>query len=432
MPKSMASGVMSRINMRPMMVAPSFIDNVAAAIDCLASADTKVENKAQVEGRDEILAMFGHSRSTIADKPYAFVDGLAFIPVSGMLINRFNSSWAGYVTGYNFIRSMLNAAMADPDVKGVVFDMNSYGGEVSGCFELAEDIYATRGIKPTLAVVDSNCYSACYAIASACSKIKITPSGGSGSIGAITSHMSYQRALEEDGVKVTLVYSGSHKADGNPYNDLTDDVKMVMQAGVDATRQKFAATVARNRGLEVQVVLDTEARSYRAEDALALGLVDAIEAPDKVLNAFFNELSSSDNEQESNMSVDATVPSAAGSAESAEAARVAERNRISAIMSCDEAKGRPALANKLALGTSMSAEDAKGILAAAATETPAAAPVAATANAFENAMNSTPNPGIGADQEASAGVKEVKPKTSASAILAAQAKATGVDLKVKG
>ena len=132
------------------------------------------------------------------------------------------------------------------------------------------------------------------------------------------------------------------------------------------------------------------------------------------------------------MSVGENVPSAAGSAESAEAARVAERNRISAIMSCDEAKGRPALANKLALGTSMSAEDAKGILAAAATETPAAAPVAATANAFENAMNSTPNPGIGADQEASAGVKEVKPKTSASAILAAQAKATGVDLKVKG
>lgn len=430
MPKSLASGVMSRINMRPMMVAPSFIDNVAAAIDCLASADTKVENKAQVEGRDEILAMFGCSRSTIADKPYAFVDGLAFIPVSGMLINRFNSSWAGYVTGYNFIRSMLNAAMADPDVKGVVFDMNSYGGEVSGCFELVEDIYATRGIKPTLAVVDSNCYSACYAIASACSKIKITPSGGSGSIGAITSHMNYQRALEEDGVKVTLVYSGSHKADGNPYNDLTDDVKMVMQAGVDATRQKFAATVARNRGLEVQVVLDTEARSYRAEDALALGLVDAIEAPDKVLNAFFNELSSSDNEQESNMSVDATVPSAAGSAESAEAARVAERNRISAIMSCDEAKGRPALANKLALGTSMSAEDAKGILAAAATETPAAAPVAP--NAFENAMNATKNPNVGAGDEANVQTTGASAPKLSERILAAQSKLGGVSLKTKG
>ncbi|WP_192840173.1 S49 family peptidase, partial [Escherichia coli] len=41
-------------------------------------------------------------------------------------------------------------------------------------------------------------------------------------------------------VEITLIYSGSHKVDGNPYSHLPDDVRETLQSRMDATRQMFA------------------------------------------------------------------------------------------------------------------------------------------------------------------------------------------------
>ena len=76
-------------------------------------------------------------------KPFIFQDGIAVIPVHGVLINRFNYSW-GFVTGYNYIRAMLRAALADDDVELIAFDVDSPGGDAPGCFELCEEIRASR------------------------------------------------------------------------------------------------------------------------------------------------------------------------------------------------------------------------------------------------------------------------------------------------
>lgn len=102
--------------------------------------------------------------------------------------------------------------------------------------------------------------------------------------------------------------------------------------------------------------------------------------------------------------------------EAAAQARKAERARMSAILSCEEAKGREALANHLALNTEMSVEDAKGVLAAAGP----AAPAKAAANPFETAMEQTANPRVGSDTAAANA--EADP---VQRILAAQAAATG-------
>ncbi|PZP55979.1 MAG: S49 family peptidase, partial [Delftia acidovorans] len=117
------------------------------------------------------------------NKPFAFSGGFAIIPIHGSLINRYGGYYHGYVTGYNFIRSQMNAALADPDVEAIIFDVNSNGGEAAGCFELANEIFASRAVKPSFSVVDSNAYSAAYALGSAATKMAVIPSGGAGSIG---------------------------------------------------------------------------------------------------------------------------------------------------------------------------------------------------------------------------------------------------------
>lgn len=95
---------------------------------------------------------------------------------------------------------------------------------------------------------------------------------------------------------------------------------------------------------------------------------------------------------------DAAVANATKSA--TETAVKAERERVAAITSCDEAKGKEKLANTLATTTSLSVDEAKGILKAAASETVAAP---AGGNAFAAAMDGGDNPNIGSDAAAAGG-----------------------------
>jgi hypothetical protein len=58
--------------------------------------------------------------------------------------------------------------MQDPGVRAVVLDLDSPGGEVNGCAELAEPIARYRGKKPLVAYVSGTGASAAYWLASAC------------------------------------------------------------------------------------------------------------------------------------------------------------------------------------------------------------------------------------------------------------------------
>ena len=400
MSEQIARAALERMNLREVALAPAY-GSLVADLRALASADASKAQADFLARRGDMCAAYGQPSST-QDKPFAYSNGLAFIPVHGSLINRFGASW-GFVTGYNFIRSQVAAAMADSDVMGIVFDLNSNGGEAAGCFELAAEL-ANIG-KPTLGVIDSNCYSACYAIGSALDQLVAIPSAGAGSIGVVAMHASYEQMLAEAGIKITFIYSGDHKVDGNPYQDLPADVKANIQAGVDKSRQQFAQLVADNRGLDLQAVLDTEARTYRADDALSLGLIDAIATPAEAVRAFLSELSGSSSLDLSRKKGCATMsaPNESGAqltaqdvAKAQADARTAERARVNGILTCEDAKGRESLANHLAMNTDLTVDAAKSILAAAPAAQAAAAPAPA-ANPFAAAMANTQNPNIGPD-----------------------------------
>lgn len=378
MSQLIARQVLNRLNMQISMISMHGVQDIAADLRQLSLSDAKSENAKSEERKPELLEAYGFAPNAQV-KPFAFFEGVAVIPIHGSLINRFGASW-GYVTGYNFIRAQLTAAMMDDDVKYIIFDCNSYGGEAAGCFELADEIFAWRGTKPMTAVIDSNSYSACYALASAADRVVLTPTGGVGSIGVVAMHMSFEKVMESYGIKVSLIYAGAHKVDGNPFEDLPDTVRADIQRSVDGSYGKFAALVARNRGLEEQAVRATEARMFRAEDALAAGLIDEIATPSATVAALLTELSSSELDDQG---FDMTDEEKAAAAQDV---RNAERARMSAITTSEEAKGREALANHLAFSTSMTADEAKAALAVAplaSAATPAAAAPVVAAPAAE-------------------------------------------------
>lgn len=424
MSKQLAQVLINRFNMQPALLSPAHASLLSDAIRQFAESDEQSEQRQQKNVGAELLASYGYAPD-VHDKPFVYADGIAFIPITGLLINRFSYSW-GWVTGYNFIRNQLNAALDDSDVKAIVFDCHSGGGEVAGCFELATEIRASRDMKPSLAVVDSASYSACYALASSASKVAVIPSGGVGSIGVVAMHIDFSKAMAEWGVKVTYIFSGDHKVDGNPYEPLPAPVRKSIQARVDNTRQEFVNLVATNRGLDPKVVFDTEAACYTAAEGLDLGLIDAVAKPLEAVQAFIIELSRSEPEKETDMSTatktggesttdvaaadkaaadKAAADKAAAPASTAPAAtttvdanaeRQAERDRMKAITSHANAKDRPALANHIALNTNLSVDDAVAMLAAAPVEKAADG----KASAFVAAMNAQGGPEVGADTAA--------------------------------
>jgi len=424
MSQHIARSTMERMNLRAVAVAPQH-SSLLADLQMLASADPQTEQAALEARRAELCSTFGLAPSQ-QRKPFAFGNGIAIIPVHGSLINRFGSSY-GYVTGYNFIRAQVAAAGQDEDVKGIVFDLHSNGGEVAGCFECAAEIPRLANGKPTLGVIDSNCYSACYAIGSALDRLVATPSGGAGSIGVVAMHVDMSKMLLDAGVKVTFIHAGDHKVDGNPYEELPEDVRADIQAEVDKTRDQFVALVSTNRQMDAKKVKDTEARTYRAEDALALGLIDAVVSPNEALQAFFGELSGSTHQpqKEDTMSAIEVKPEAtqADLAKASADARAAERARYAGIINHAEAKGRESLASHLASNTEMSVEEAGALLAVSPK---AAEPAAAAAgNPFKNVMDADKHPQVGADTNVGSGGEQ----SLAQQILQAQSHATGIKAK---
>lgn len=425
-----ARAALERMNMREVAVAAHYTA-LASDLQALAKADAAGEQEKFLARRTELCSAYGFN-SDEQRKPFAFANGIAVIPIHGSLINRFGSSW-GYVTGYTFIRNQLNAALGDDDVQGIVFDVASNGGEAAGCFELSADIRAARDKKPILAVVDSNCYSAGYALASAATKVVSTPSGGVGSIGVVAMHVDMSKMLADWGITVSLIYEAEHKVDGNPFNPLPDEVRKDFQASIHKSYEAFVSLVATNRGMDAQKVRDTKSRCFRADEALSLGLIDAVATPHEAALAFLSELSGSISQPRQGASSMTTAQKEPGAVDQAQAktaeqaaqeARVAERARVSGIMGCDEAKGRETLANHLAMNTDMSVDSAKAILAASPkAEEKKPEPAASTTNPFEQAMNASQHPNVGADTSAAGGSGEQL--DPAAQILRDQQKATG-------
>jgi signal peptide peptidase SppA len=224
-------------------------------------------------------------------RAYEVVAGIAVIPVTGTLVQKLGTlrPYSG-MTGYDGLRACLSMAMADEDVRGIALDIDSPGGEVAGCFDLADDIYRARGSKPIWAILTESAYSAAYALASACDRILVPRTGGTGSVGVICMHVDMSKALGAAGVNVTLIHYGDRKADGSDSQPLSKEAMSRYQSDVDAMGELFVKTVARNRGLSVKAVRDTQATTFLGADGVEIGFADAVMSPDEAFRSLLAEL----------------------------------------------------------------------------------------------------------------------------------------------
>ena len=216
---------------------------IAPMLD-IAAAQSSGDPFARTDGRSNALNRFdGEPRGpkvttrygdTIQQTRYLFRDGLALITVEGTLVNR--GAWIGASSGatsYEGVQAQLASAAADPDVREIVLDLESPGGEAIGAFEMADFVRAIAAEKPVTALVNGMAASAAYAMASGATRILTTPSGISGSIGVVTGKLVARELKDRLGVGSGTVRTNANADAWSTNAPFTDDQQAHVEAEAD-------------------------------------------------------------------------------------------------------------------------------------------------------------------------------------------------------
>lgn len=213
---------------------------------------------------------------------------VAVIPIRGVITARPSFlEMYGLATSALTVTGALREALAAPEVKAVLLDIDSPGGGTAGVGELADEIRAAREIKPIIAHANHLAASAAYWIAAAASQVEASPSALVGSVGVYIMHLDQSGMLEQMGLKPTFVSAGRHKVDGNPFEPLGDGARADMQAMVDEVYGQFVDAVAAGRGAAAAEVRAGygEGRVLMALQARKAGMIDVIRPIEQTLAA---------------------------------------------------------------------------------------------------------------------------------------------------
>ena len=211
------------------------------------------------------------------------VDGIAVIGLIGPIFPRANmmTEMSG-ATSLSKVRGEFLAAMADPSVKAVVFNVDSPGGVVTGIGDFAAEVAAWSKRKPVNAVATGVMASAAYWIASAATRIVVSPTAMVGSIGVATAQTKQVAPDEKGRIEVEIVSTNAP----NKRTDPTDSAgRAEIVARLDAVEAEFLKAVAANRGVSVDKVKADFGRGgvVVGAAALAAGMADKVGTLDSVL-----------------------------------------------------------------------------------------------------------------------------------------------------
>ncbi len=206
-------------------------------------------------------------------------NGVAIIPLTGPIFKR-GSIWSYLYGGtpLSVLQTVFGEALEDDDVQAIVLDIDSPGGTVSGTESFSDIVYSSRSKKPIVAYSNGMMASAAYWIGSAADKVIVERSTAVGSIGILYVHYDWSQYDAKIGLKRTIMTGGRYKAVGNDAEPLSDDDRKVIQAEIDELYDLFIDTVARNRGVSVEVVRRdmADGRIFTGRQAVDAGLADTV------------------------------------------------------------------------------------------------------------------------------------------------------------
>jgi signal peptide peptidase SppA len=202
------------------------------------------------------------------------IEGIAHIPVNGAI----GQKLAPFERGDGAVDTIdifdeLDLAEDMDDVRGILLDIDSPGGMVTGTPELADRIARVR--KPIYAFTNGMIASAAYWLASSTNGIFSTKSASIGSIGVYLPVFDTKDYYEQQGVKVELIKAGKLKGIGFPGTSLSEAGREHLQARVNSIYTMFTGHVRQQRGHTIHD--DTmQGQTFMADEAETRGLIDGV------------------------------------------------------------------------------------------------------------------------------------------------------------
>jgi protease-4 len=178
------------------------------------------------------------------------------------------------------VKNRLRVIRGDRKIKGVLLLIDSPGGSVSASDELYREVVSFReetGL-PVVTLMKQVAASGGYYVAAATDYILAQPAALTGSIGVIMFNFNVKGLMERFGVEYIAVKSGRFKDMMSPFKQVEEADVAWMQDIVNQMFQQFIAVVERGRTnmSSEQIREIQDGKVYIAEDALELGLIDAI------------------------------------------------------------------------------------------------------------------------------------------------------------
>jgi signal peptide peptidase SppA len=309
-------------------------------------------------------------------------DGVAVVSIVGPVFRYANLfTEVSGATSIDVLARDFNEALTNPNVRAVLLNVNSPGGEADGVNELSRMIYEARGRKPVVAYVGGIAASGAYWIASAADEVVAEESALFGSIGVVATLRDTRGRDAKAGVATYEIVSSQ-----SPFkrpDPATEEGREQIQAIVDSQAEIFINAIARNRGVDPEHVQSDFGRGnlVPASQAIVAGMTDRLGTFESTLAA----LAARFQRPKGVIVMDEPVTTATAPANT----HLEERSRIAAILNSPEAEGREQLARAIALDSDLDPDAARKLLASA--------PVPKPQTAFHAAMAGVENPKVGAD-----------------------------------
>lgn len=203
-------------------------------------------------------------------------NGVGLLTIEGNLTYKHGwlNSLCGIVSYQKLLADFEN--MIDQGAHTIAMDIDSGGGMAYGCFETAQamrDLADENGVR-IISYVDGGAFSAAYALASISNEIILNPMAKVGSIGVVVSLYNELPMKIKDGAEAIFVYSGDSKVPYDAEGKIRQDFLDSIQEDTDALYTQFIQHVAKYRPMTEGEIKDTQAKTFRAGDALQRGLAD--------------------------------------------------------------------------------------------------------------------------------------------------------------
>jgi protease-4 len=203
-------------------------------------------------------------------------DKIAIIPLRGLI----SSSLPGNVgdSMVDDMRYALEQARDDDNVRAIVLEIDSPGGEVTASDVIYNAVVKARAKKPVVVYMDSVAASGGYYVACGGKYLMASDTTITGSIGVIIQTLNYEQLFNKVGLASVVFKSGKFKDMLNGARPITEEERAYVQGFVMSTYEKFLGIVAKERNLPADGLRNTiaDGRILSGVDAREHRLIDGL------------------------------------------------------------------------------------------------------------------------------------------------------------